>query len=181
MGEARISWEAFHGKHLAPHSFSFFNWFLEAARLTKKHFLGPWWKSLIKGFIGRAEAEQLIRRMPKGTFLLRFSDSQLGSISIVHNSSEQGVVSIAPFSDSDLDARSLVATIFDLSTEVNFTWVYPAIPLHEFAEFCQMEDEAAMTSNGYSRFGRKRILANKSYPNIPKDKTDPDCLPLHLE
>ena len=25
---------------------------MEAARLTKKHFLGPWWKGLIKGFIG---------------------------------------------------------------------------------------------------------------------------------
>ena len=26
--EARISWEAFHGQHLAPYSFSFFFWYL---------------------------------------------------------------------------------------------------------------------------------------------------------
>ena len=26
--EARVSWEAFHGQHLAPHSFSFFYWYL---------------------------------------------------------------------------------------------------------------------------------------------------------
>ena len=25
--EARISWEAFHGQHLAPYSFSFFYWY----------------------------------------------------------------------------------------------------------------------------------------------------------
>ena len=24
--ETRVSWEAFHGEHLAPYSFSFFNW-----------------------------------------------------------------------------------------------------------------------------------------------------------
>merc|ERR1719391_1892619 len=110
-------------------------------------------------FIGRAEAEQLISKMPKGTFLLRFSDSQLGGISIVHNSGEQGVVSIAPFSESDLEARSLAATIFDLSKQINLTWVYPAIPLDEFY---QHEDETARTSDGYSRFCQKRILV--SYP-----------------
>ena len=25
--EARVSWEAFHGQHLAPYSFSFFYWY----------------------------------------------------------------------------------------------------------------------------------------------------------
>ena len=90
-----------------------------------------------------------------------------------------GVVSIAPFSDSDLDARSLAATIFDLSKQINFTWVYPAIPINEFSEFYQHEDEAAITSDGYSRFSQKRILV--SYPSIPKEESDPDCLPLNLE
>ena len=78
-------------------------------------------------------------------------------------------MSIAPFSDSDLKARSLAATLFDLSNEVNFTWVYPTIPLDEFSEFLEPGDDAAKTSNGYSRLGRKRVLANKPYPNIPKD------------
>ena len=26
--EARVSWDAFHGQHLAPHCFSFFYWYL---------------------------------------------------------------------------------------------------------------------------------------------------------
>ena len=26
LKEGRVSWEAFHGEHLAPYSFSFFNW-----------------------------------------------------------------------------------------------------------------------------------------------------------
>ena len=91
-------------------------------------------------------------------------------------------MSIAPFSDSDLQARSLAATIFDLSNEINLTWVYPAIPMLEFSEFYQLElDEAGKISNGYSRFARKRILAMESYPNIPKDKTDPDCFPHNPE
>ena len=77
-------------------------------------------------------------------------------------------MSIAPFLDSDLEARSLAATVFDLSQVVNLTWVYPAIPLDEFSEFCEPDDDAAKTSNGYSRWGRKRIIANQSYPNIPK-------------
>ena len=76
-------------------------------------------------------------------------------------------MSIAPFSDSDLEARSLAATVFDLAKQVNFTWVFPAIPLDEFSEFYEPEDKAAKTSDGYSRWGRKRILAN--YPKIPKD------------
>ena len=80
-------------------------------------------------------------------------------------------MSIAPFLDSDLEARSLAATLFDNANanEVNLTWVYPAIPLDEFSEFCEPDDDAAKTSDGYSRWGRKRILANIPYPNIPKD------------
>jgi len=89
---------------------------------------------------------------------------------MVHNCSEQDAVSIAPFSDSDLEARSLAATVFDLSKVVNLTSVYPAIPLDEFSEFCEPDNnDATKTSDGYSRWGRKRILANIPYPNIPKD------------
>ncbi len=38
--------------------------------------------SMIVGFVGRKETEEMLKQRRSGTFLLRFSDSELGGITI---------------------------------------------------------------------------------------------------
>ena len=42
------------------------------------------------GFVSKRTAQDLLLAAPPGTFLLRFSDSELGGISIVYNTIEPG-------------------------------------------------------------------------------------------
>ena len=48
---------------------------------------GPWVDGSILGFVGRQQAEDMLSVCPPGTFMLRFSDSELGGVTIawVHN------------------------------------------------------------------------------------------------
>jgi signal transducer and activator of transcription 5B len=56
-------------------------------KLTREHLRGPWVDGSILGFVGRVQAEEMLGQCTAGNFLLRFSDSELGGITIawVHN------------------------------------------------------------------------------------------------
>ena len=41
-----------------------------------------WFDGAIMGFVGRRYAEDLLKASASGTFLLRFSDSELGGVTI---------------------------------------------------------------------------------------------------
>lgn len=47
-------------------------------KLTRDQLRGPWTEGLIIGFINKRQAEEMLLKRPPGTFLLRFSDSELG-------------------------------------------------------------------------------------------------------
>lgn len=47
-------------------------------KLTRDHLRAPWCANLIIGFIDREKAENMLLKCDPGTFLLRFSDSELG-------------------------------------------------------------------------------------------------------
>ena len=51
-------------------------------KLTREHLRGPWVDGSILGFVGRTQAEEMLAATSAGTFLLRFSDSELGGITI---------------------------------------------------------------------------------------------------
>lgn len=42
------------------------------------------------GFVSKSRAQELLMATPPGTFLLRYSDTELGGISIVYNTIESG-------------------------------------------------------------------------------------------
>ncbi|VDO92842.1 unnamed protein product [Soboliphyme baturini] len=62
--------------------FSFWSWFFEITLLIKQKLLRLWDDGLIKGFISRKDAAATLLALPQPSFLLRFSDSHLGGISI---------------------------------------------------------------------------------------------------
>lgn len=78
--EDYISWAQFCKEPLPDRSFTFWDWFFAIMKLTKDHLLSLWKAGLIVGFINKRKAEEMLRVLPLGTFLLRFSDSELGKL-----------------------------------------------------------------------------------------------------
>lgn len=62
--------------------FSFWAWFFEIMSLIKQKLQRYWDDGLIKGFIGRQAASDLVLGQLEPSFLLRFSDTLLGGLSI---------------------------------------------------------------------------------------------------
>lgn len=73
-----ISWSTFCKGLLPQRMFTFWEWFYAAMKLTRDHLRGPWAENAIIGFIDKRQAELKLLQCPPGTFLLRFSDSELG-------------------------------------------------------------------------------------------------------
>jgi hypothetical protein len=59
-------------------TFFSWEWFYAAMKVTREHLRGPWNDGSIVGFIHKRTAEDLLLKCQRGTFLLRFSDSELG-------------------------------------------------------------------------------------------------------
>ena len=51
---------------------------------------GLWKKGYVMGFVARTKAESLLHQQPPGTFLLRFSDSMRGGVSITYRKLQLG-------------------------------------------------------------------------------------------
>ena len=52
--------------------------------LTANHLRGPWSEGFIMGFAAKMHVENILNDMHHGTFILRFSDSELGGVSIAY-------------------------------------------------------------------------------------------------
>ena len=63
------------------------------------------------GFISRQEAEDFLHKSENGTFLIRFSDSELGGVTVawitVNEAGHREVAMLQPFTRKDLMIRSL--------------------------------------------------------------------------
>ncbi|XP_041860001.1 signal transducer and activator of transcription 6 [Melanotaenia boesemani] len=128
-----VSWAQFNKEVLPGRTFTFWQWFEGAMELTKKHLSKYWSKRLIFGFIGKQHLHLILKDSTNGTFLLRFSDSEIGGITIAYvSASENGVKriqNIQPFTKKDLEIRSLGDRIRDIQ-EIAF--LYPNLPKNEF-------------------------------------------------
>jgi len=64
------------------------------------------WCRLIHGFVSKQLAQEWLMRSPSGTFLLRFSDSELGGITIAWVAEDKGKGQGFPILDTEHWARS---------------------------------------------------------------------------
>lgn len=80
--ERPISWSQFCKETLPDRTFTFWDWFYAVMKLTRDQLRGPWTEGLIIGFINKRQAEEMLLKRPAGTFLLRFSDSELGKFEL---------------------------------------------------------------------------------------------------
>lgn len=116
-------------------SFTFWDWFYSIMKLTAKHLRELWQDGCIMGFISRPQAEKQLLSVSNGNFLLRFSESELGGVTIgwVDNETEDDAdtegtreVNFAqPYEGDDFSVKSLAERIKDVGKLV---YLYPDIP-----------------------------------------------------
>ena len=79
-----FSWPLFCKEALPDRNFTFWEWFHRILLLTQQHLSKLWQKGFVMGFISKPLAEQMLLEKHSGTFLLRFSDSELGGVTIAY-------------------------------------------------------------------------------------------------
>ncbi|NXF13801.1 STAT6 protein, partial [Smithornis capensis] len=124
-----VSWAQFNKEILPGRGFTFWQWFDGVMEVLKKHLKPHWNDGAILGFVNKQQAHDLLINKPDGTFLLRFSDSEIGGVTIAYvtrgKDGSSQVENIQPFSAKDLSIRSLGDRIRDLGQLRN---LYPNIP-----------------------------------------------------
>ncbi|XP_029171422.1 signal transducer and activator of transcription 5B [Nylanderia fulva] len=143
-----LSWAQFCKEPLPERSFTFWEWFYAIMKLTREHLKNPWMDGCILGFIRKKKAEEILATCPPGTFLMRFSDSELGGITIawVGDQTDQ-VFMLQPFTSKDFAIRSLGDRVYDLQ---HLLYLYPnQIKDQVFARYCTPPNDTQTSTNGY--------------------------------
>jgi signal transducer and activator of transcription 5B len=152
-----VTWSQFNREPLHGRNFTFWEWFYSILKLTKDWLQGPWKERLIHGFVSKQQAQEWLMRSVNGTFLLRFSDSELGGITIAwvaedpNKPGERQVWNLAPFTDKHFRIRGLGDTIKDLH---NLVFLYPNINKSQcFSKFWTMSQDTNLQpgTSGYIR------------------------------
>ncbi|XP_074082430.1 signal transducer and activator of transcription 6 isoform X2 [Macrotis lagotis] len=145
-----VSWAQFNKEILLGRGFTFWQWFDGVLDLTKRCLRSYWSDRLIIGFISKQYVNNLLHSEPDGTFLLRFSDSEIGGITIAHIIRGQDgtpqIENIQPFSAKDLSIRSLGDRIRDL---VQLKNLYPKKPKDEAFRSHYKPEQMGKDGRGY--------------------------------
>lgn len=167
-----VPWDSFGKEHLPNLNFTFWEWFYAILKLSREHLkhLNTNDGKFVVYFITRKKAEEMLLQCVVGTFLLRYSDSELGGVTIVSiNENREGkkeIRHVQPFTARDLSIRGLADRVRDLNDILYF---YPNIPKDDiFSKFYTLHQSKG--PNGYSM----PVLA-LTFPNFDKAKiTQPD-------
>ncbi|OCT63934.1 hypothetical protein XELAEV_18045030mg [Xenopus laevis] len=139
QGDSHISWAKFCKEHFPGKTFSFWVWIEGILELIKKHLLAIWIDGCIMGFVSKEKERALLKDKMPGTFLLRFSESHLGSITFTWmDRSDTGEVrfhSVEPYNKGRLNAlpfpdilRTYKVIEAENAPENPLIYLYPDIP-----------------------------------------------------
>ncbi|KAK1331180.1 hypothetical protein QTO34_009129 [Cnephaeus nilssonii] len=117
-------------ENLPGRNYTFWQWFDGVMEVLKKHLKPHWNDGAILGFVNKQQAHDLLINKPDGTFLLRFSDSEIGGITIAwkFDSQERMFWNLMPFTTRDFSIRSLADRLGDLDYLI---YVFPDRPKDE--------------------------------------------------
>ncbi|XP_066193540.1 signal transducer and activator of transcription 6 [Sylvia atricapilla] len=145
-----VSWAQFNKEILPGRGFTFWQWFDGVLDLTKRCLKSYWSDRLIMGFISKQYVCKLLSMQPDGTFLLRFSDSEIGGVTIAYvmwgKDGSSQVENIQPFSAKDLSIRSLGDRIRDL---VQLRNLYPNTPKDQAFGSHYNKEQTGKDGRGY--------------------------------
>ena len=147
--DQQITWPQFGKESMRDRQFTFWDWFYAAADLIRKHLLGPWQAKLILGFVAKHKVQEELIKCAVGTFILRFSDSAIGGITIAWvGEDEKGakqVWNLQPWYARDFSVRKLADRVSDLP---QLLYLYPRIPKEAaFQEFCSEAKPMAISAD----------------------------------
>ncbi|XP_029461947.1 signal transducer and activator of transcription 4 [Rhinatrema bivittatum] len=137
--DCQVSWARFCKEHIPGKSFPFWAWLEAILDLIKKHLLPLWIEGYIMGFVSKEKERVLLKDKMPGTFLLRFSESNLGGITFTWvDHSENGEVrfhSVEPYNKGRLNALPFPDILRDYKVieaesvpENPLKYLYPDIP-----------------------------------------------------
>ena len=94
------------------------------------------------GFISRQEAEDFLHKSENGTFLIRFSDSELGGVTVawitVNEAGHREVAMLQPFTRKDLMIRSLPDRLKDCP-QVSFSFKFTSFDKWNFVPYTKLQ------------------------------------------
>ncbi|KAI1290153.1 Signal transducer and activator of transcription 5A [Halotydeus destructor] len=176
-----LTWSQFCKEPLPNHNFTFWEWFYAILKVTREHLRALWTDGTIMGFVTKTNAEKMLLQRPNGTFLLRYSDSELGGLTIAwveRDTPERQfpeVFNLQPFTAKDFAIRALADRINDLK---HLTYLYPEIAKDQaFSKYyTQVNDNQPISSQGYVKPMLVVQIPGKgptgslldSYPNTPQ-------------
>jgi len=188
-----LTWPLFCKDALPDRNFTFWEWFYRILILTQTHMQKLWMEGFVKGFITKQAAESLLMNKPSGTFLLRFSDSELGGVTIAYVRKPDvyqnpSVFMVAPFTTRNLSQRSMADVIFDIA---DLSVLYPDIPKESFRKFTSSSTApGTQPNNGYVRHtlvthveGVPSMDSNPATPlyNVNPMEPHQDPMPMNFE
>ncbi|CAJ0937556.1 unnamed protein product, partial [Mesorhabditis belari] len=157
--EATINFERFARVNLHGTNFSFWDWFYSIMCLVKQKLLKYWEDGWCIGFITKQDANDILKQGP--AFLLRFSDSQMGAVSI--GFSTPNIPShLAPFTTRDLDLLSIsqrIATCPQLKDTIQCIMGKDGpVPKEEIVEIAKKEEQTNTQTNRSTGYVHSQII-----------------------
>eukprot|EP00050_Salpingoeca_kvevrii_P015051 m.43100 g.43100 ORF g.43100 m.43100 type:complete len:761 (-) comp6134_c0_seq2:819-3101(-) len=162
-GSGLVTWQSFNKESLPGRNFTFWEWFYGIVDLTRKHLSGPWSDGSIAGFINKQQAQQLLETQPNRTFLLRFSDSEVGGVTVAWvDDDETGlkqVWNLQPWFAKDFQIRALPDRIHDLP---QLQLLYPSLPKDAVFSKYYTPVENDNSEGSYVMSGIAAVIPNRS-------------------
>lgn len=128
LENAMITRQMLNRDHMSGRSFSFWKWYYGALDVVNRRLVDEWRDGRVAGFVSKQEAHNTLRGCNPGTFILRFSDSELGGVSVSYVSPlETGqceVFDVEPWTNAHLQMRKFSDRLKDLGELV---YLYPNI------------------------------------------------------
>lgn len=150
-----LSYSRFANDALAPPrvSTSFWKWIYGILKLTHKHLAEHYVKGHIVGFMSREDCKTRLMQCPGGSFLFRFSETVLGSVTIawvVEHNGQKEVSMLEPYTMKRLDCTSLDELTMD--------------PQMKYLRFLYIE-----TETGFELVPKETVFATELRPRVVAD------------
>lgn len=77
-----VSWQKFNKELLPERTFTFWEWFHGTCETSRRHMLPLWRDKLVHGYVSKEDAQAMLEKATPGNFMMRFSASLVGGVSI---------------------------------------------------------------------------------------------------
>lgn len=162
-------------------NFSFWEWFFLIMQLIKQKLLKFWDDGWLVGFISKQEASERMLMCQNPTFLLRFSDTQTGAVSIGFVCEEDGAkvpFHLAPFTIKDLDQLSLASRIQSCPQLKEVPYLYPDIDKEQMLAHFDTEERCKIFESPAGYIGSEIVMVAKTMSSSKLGSTSDSPSPM---